>query len=280
MAALATHHGGRVEDLDRKLSRYQADATSEDQWVELRYKHLVPYPDQWNAIVNDEPLPREPRSTLITDFCSYNTSQVTEKSRYGDHVHENRTAWSQQHWVGDLTISANLEVASAKGEIRFELIKGGLPHQCIINLETGIARFTRDDQTLLEHATPIKGPGRYQVDFANVDDRLTLWVNGRSVYESGVEYERGDEIPIPTAADLSPVGIAVRNGSVTVSDLVLKRDIYYTQTPGVSDYETVFENREPRTLTDLLDFLSDPTRFPNLARAVRIQPTSSVRNDS
>ena len=113
------------------------------------------------------------------------------------------------------------------------------------------------------------------MDFANVDDRLTLWVNGRSVYESGVEYERGDEVPIPTAADLSPAGIAVRNGSVTVSDLVLKRDIYYTQHPGRDDYtqypghddySCVFENREPRTAVELFGFLADPAQFPNLAK--------------
>ena len=115
----------------------------------------------------------------------------------------------------------------------------------MINVETGTARFMRGDETLLENPSPIKGPGRYQVDFANVDDRLTLWVNGRSIYESGVEYERGDEIPIPTAADLAPAGVAVRNASVTVSDLVLKRDIYYTQYPGQSDYGPVFENRGP-----------------------------------
>ena len=172
----------------------------------------------------------------------------------------------QPHWVGDLTLSASVEVASTKGELCFELIKGGLPHRCIINLETGAARFTRGEQTLLEHDSPIKGPGRYQVDFANVDDRLTLWVNGRSIYESGVEYERGDEVPVPTAADLSPAGVAVRNGSVTVSDLVLKRDIYYTQYPGQIDYGTVFENRDPRTPAELFDFLSDPAQFPNLAR--------------
>ena len=55
-----------------------------------------------------------------------------------------------------------------------------------------------------------------------------------------MEYDRGDEVPVPTAADLSPAGIAVRNGSVTVSDLVLKRDIYYTQYPGRIDYGPVF----------------------------------------
>lgn len=253
--------------VDPKLSQYRVEATPQDQWVELRYKHLVPDPEQWDAILADRPLPREPRSTLITDFYSYNTNLSSDGSSIVEDPRETRTAWMQPHWVGDLTLSASVDVTSPKGELCLELVKGGLPHRCIINVQTGAARLTRGEQTLLEHDSPIKGPGRYQVDFANVDDRLTLWVNGRSVYESGVEYERGDEVPIPTAADLlSPAGVAVRNGSVTVSDLVLKRDIYYTQYPGQNDYWPVFENREPRNIVELFDFLADPAQFPNLAR--------------
>ena len=183
--------------VDPKLSQYRAEAKPDDQWVELRYKHLVPDPEQWEAILKDEPLPRAPRSTLITDFYSYNTNLVADGSNIVEPTHEMKTAWMQTHWVGDLTLSASVDVTSSKGELCLELVKGGLPHRCVINLETGAAHFTRGEQTLLEHDSPIKGPGRYQVDFANVDDRLTLWVNGRSVYQSGVEYERGDECADP-----------------------------------------------------------------------------------
>jgi signal peptidase I len=258
--------GGGWKVVDRKLSQYRVEAAADDKWVDLRYKHLVPDPEQWEAILNDRPLPREPRPTLITDFYSYNTNLTADLSSIVEEPRETRSAWMQPHWVGDLTLSADVEVASSQGELRLELIKGGIPQRCIINLQTGAARFTRGEETLLEHDSPIKGPGRYQLEFANVDDRLTLWVNGRSIRESGVEYERGDEVPIPTSADLSPAGIAVRNGSVTVSDLVLKRDIYYTQNPGQIDYGNVFENRDPRTPADLFDFLSDPSQFANLAR--------------
>ena len=49
------------------------------------------------------------------------------------------------------------------------------------------------------------------------------------------------------------------------SDLVLKRDIYYTQYPGRNDYGMVWEDRYPRTPTELFDFLSDASRFASLA---------------
>src|SRR5262249_50067965 len=144
--------------------------------------------------------------------------------------------------------------------------KGGVPHRCVIDLATGTATFTRGEETILELVSPVTGPGRYKLEFANVDDRMTLWVDGRSIYESGKEYDRGDETPVPTAADLAPVGFAVRHGSAVVSDLVLKRDIYYTQYPGRDDYGGVWEDHRPRNPVELLDCLSDPGQFPNLAR--------------
>ena len=56
----------------------------------------------------------------------------------------------------------------------------------------------------------------------------------------------------------------MRNAEVVASDLVLNRDIYYTQYPGRLDYHPVWEQNYPRSPTELFDFLSDP-RFPNLA---------------
>ena len=50
-----------------------------------------------------------------------------------------------------------------------------------------------------------------------------------------------------------------------MSDLVLKRDIYYTQSPGRIGYGIVWEDRYPRTAVELFDFLADPLRFPSLA---------------
>ena len=145
--------------VDPKLSQYRAEAKPDDQWVELRYRHLVPDPEQWDAILREHSLPREPRSTLITDFYSYNTNLVADGSNIVEQPRETRTAWLQPHWVGDLTLSASVEVTSPKGELCLELVKGGLPHRCVINLETGAARFTRGDQTLLEHDSPPEGAG-------------------------------------------------------------------------------------------------------------------------
>ena len=66
--------------VDPTLSQYRAEAPPGDQWVELRYQHLVPDPEQWDAILADRPLPRAPRPTLITDFYSYNTNLTSDGS--------------------------------------------------------------------------------------------------------------------------------------------------------------------------------------------------------
>jgi signal peptidase I len=252
---------------DPKVSEYRCTAPA-DGWSELRYHHLVPDPEQWEEILADRPLNRAPRPTLITDFYSYNTNLTSDDPPVGDEPRmDSENAWMQPHWVGDLTVAASVKVESAAGQLRLELIKGGIPHRCVVDLATGAASFQRGEQTLLEQATPLKGPGRYQVEFANVDDRLTLWVDGKPVAGEGVEFDSVEATPVPTAADLSPVGIAVRDGTVAVSDLVLKRDIYYTLTPGRIDYgSSVWPDRPPRNPVELFDFLSDPAQFANLGR--------------
>ena len=87
-------------------------------------------------------------------------------------------------------------------------------------------------------------------------------------------------LPIPTAADLSPAGIAVRNASVGVSDLVLKRDIYYTQYPGRIDYVPVFGTTVTLgTRPSSSISCPIPPSFPALPTSV-LMSTSSVRTVS
>ena len=133
--------------------------------------------------------------------------------------------------------------------------------------------MTRGEVELGKWETPIKGPGRYQLQFANVDERVSLVVDGQEVGGQGIEFESTEAVPIPTAADLAPAAIAVRNASAVASDLVLKRDIYYTQTPGRVDYGIVWEDRYPRTPKELFDFLVGPiaVRRPGECEVARVR---------
>src|SRR5262249_26370375 len=160
---------------------------------------LVPDPEQWDAIVNGRNLPREPRATLITDFYSYNTNLTADNSSLIDYPRgEQEGAWLQPHWVGDLSISAKLKVVSSVGVVRLELVEGGVVNRCEIDRAPGTARLSHGAQKLGEKTCPAKGPGEYQLIFANVDDCLTLVVDGRGVFGDGVKYNVAfEEHPAP-----------------------------------------------------------------------------------
>ncbi len=229
----------------------------------LRYRHLVPDPEQWEAIAAKDPLPRAPRATLITDFYSYNATTMAD-------ANDKSAAWLQSDWVGDLTLEFDLRVEKAEGDVSFELVEAGVKNRCVIDLKTGVASLFHGQTKLGEAPTRITGLGRYSVGFANVDDRLTLWVDGRTPFGDGLVY---DDAPGtthgPTAADLDPAGIAASGTSIEVSGLVLKRDIYYTLNPsrpdGAIDYPRPrFEERSESKYARVLfmfDVLSDPAKF-------------------
>ena len=78
-------------------------------WLdELRYRNLVPDPEQWEAIRDGRPLRRSPRGRpSITDFSSYNTD-LSPQGR--QHPRFAARPWFQPHWVGDLTLSCRVTV--------------------------------------------------------------------------------------------------------------------------------------------------------------------------
>jgi signal peptidase I len=241
---------------------YEAEPNA-TTWSELRYRHVVPEPAQWREVESEETLTRQPRPTLVTDFYSYNTN-TDEAGRFGvSYGHEG--SWMQPHWVGDLTVAAQIETETPKGSIRLDLIEGGVIHRCEVDIATGTARISRGGKEIGTYPTLLKGAGTHDVEFANVDNRLTLWVDGNPAFGDGLTYEDDPEKhPEPTVEDLSPVRIAVQGGRFLVSDLVLRRDIYYTLDPGAADYGRAWESPLPRTPSELFDLLADPARVAAL----------------
>ena len=245
--------------------RFQT-AASPAEWAELHYEHKVPDPGQWLAIQSNDPLPRAPRATLITDFSAYNTNlSAANADLSGDVGYEQESAWFQPHWVGDLTISSRLDVEKAEGKVRFDLIEGGVVNRAEFDLAGGKVIVARQGRTLAEAPATVKNRGQYDIQFANVDNRLTLWVNGQTIFGEGLPYEDDPENhPLPTLDDLQPVRIAAKGAKVAVSDLVLSRDIYYTVKPGTSDYGNTWDAGVPRKPVELFNFLADPAKVAAL----------------
>lgn len=190
----------------------------------LRYRHLQTAAD-WTS----DPPQLMVRSafdpSLIVDTCGFNTPMESFNRSFND----------GRYWVGDLTINAKVELTKVAQDSRliFELSEGSHDYRCEINPETGLAECLLIDRSgsvperKLSAQSDMIGPGTYTVSFANVDDRLCLWVNDEFVpFGDQASFER-TEPNEPTEFDLAPVGIAGRNLSATVSELVLQRDIYY-----------------------------------------------------
>lgn len=210
---------------DRENRTYQAQSTTAD-WQWLRYTHFQPNAEVWNhtnQIQNDVSYPKP---SLISDFCSFNGFRLGRNSDF-----------KGAFWVGDLTINSSINVTSTNAEsaIRIQLVEGSQTFNATIELQTGRVTLTSlESDNLAAGETELavgQGPsmtsGNYEVSFANVDDRLCLWIDHQLVeFDQPTTYLSSDQ-PFPTDADLTPCGIAVRNADVTVSDLLLERDIYY-----------------------------------------------------
>jgi signal peptidase I len=236
-----TQGSGWTAATDHGFANQGASRDSVD-W--LRYRHIL-------RPMNGEDLPAGGRKPeLITDFMSYN-SFFTQ----GGWDKTPRTP----NWVGDLMLECTVQVTKAEGEFWMELSKGINVFQARWDLGTGTCTLfkigsdgTKDE--LDSKPTRLKAPGSYQVRFANIDARLTVWVDRDLPFDDGRDYPppeiRGlrdkdlDEAALrarrgPTENDLEPASIGSRGGVVQVRNIKLWRDTYYTQNAGeASDINT------------------------------------------
>jgi signal peptidase I len=219
----------------------------------LRYQHSVPSSDDWTTLLA-RPLTATERGNikpeLITDFYAYNTGRSVFEMRQrvkGDYM--------GLHWVGDLSVECELKLLSGEGQAVLELIEGGRAFRCTFDLASGKATLSADDLKEFHPSatTAVKGPGTHRVSFANVDDKLLLWVDGSLIeFDASTSYE-GLPFRMATERDQkSPVGIAARDAQLRVNHLRVSRDIYYiadkldtsTADRAMSDYGNAAANRD------------------------------------
>ncbi len=133
--------------------------------------------------------------------------------------------------MGDLALRCTAEVESEKGELLFELRKGGRRFQCRLDVATGQAALSISGQDMRQFhptaSTSVRGPGRHEILFSNCDDELRLWVDGSVVqFDASTAYDDlGNSLP--EASDLLPVGVASVGAKARLSHLAIFRDIYY-----------------------------------------------------
>lgn len=208
---------------DPRTRVYSVDAT--DEWRWLRYRHFVPTKLDWDSVNEGLPPTPNPRPQLISDYYGYNTFSYEGNDE-------------DLFWVGDLTVSGVLEIQQVDGDaaaVRLELVEGARRYWCEFDVKSGQATLAHNDDLNPEGpaiqlgaaATPVKGPGRFRFTFANVDDRLCLWINDRLISFGDKAAYQPAVVRDPQVADLTPVGLGVRGARAQVSHLLLRRDLYY-----------------------------------------------------
>lgn len=159
------------------------------------------------------------------------------------------------HWVGDLIGDFDIEIASQSGNLVLQLVEFGVTYECEVDVASGEARVTArvaneaagsdstsdldvfDGASQVSGTTGLRGPGTYHIEFANVDDQLVLWVNGKLAdFSQPLQYNARDfrssdqRRPYWTESDpldAAPIAIGGRGLEMTVKRAVVHRDIYY-----------------------------------------------------
>lgn len=259
---------GWSADSEKRTFSIAAEKNGEPHW--LRYRHLVPQPQDWRAIM--EGGTAAPHARLIGDFCGYNAYTGMPGARSIEAADASEID-PGIYWVPDLTLSFDVEIGQVAdgGEFTVELVEGVNRFRCRINCTTGEAVLEEvNDQLngrtreLARAKTELSGPGAYEISFANVDDRICLWVDGTLVeFGEGalLDVAGATANQLPTESDLSPAGIASKGVSATVSDLLLERDIYYRADFAPGDPNYLANEHFER---DLAESLYNPQRWAEI----------------
>jgi signal peptidase I len=244
----------------KDFSDYHLDGKEKSEaW--LRYENRVPpiWPgNKPSADVCNAP------PQLVSDLTAYDTSSsISERNR--DILVKNQCF--SYHWVGDLAVQCEAEVGGASGTLALELVKGGRRFQCRFDLATGRATFSTagpaPKQIHAEVDTPVHGPGKHQLRFANCDRQLYLWVDEQCVATVPYGDEQDDK---PDRADLQPAGIAAAGADVTVRHIRILRDIYYIAAEPSREPMYDYKSRLPLLLFEgrTTEFFSQPENWDAL----------------
>jgi len=218
----------------------------------LRYRHFMPTSDDWVEIGAGGRVDGELSPLLIDDFQPYNAIAT------------------RSHWVGDLAVETRLESRGDGGTIVLDLVEGGRRHEARIDLSAGsvemVSPFLVGARP--KAATKLRGRGKWTVLFANVDDELSLFIDGRRVEfdaptawatpidAAAVAKPVKEELRpgADTVSDLAPAGVTAIGAAVRLSEVRVLRDIFYIGADGISAVGGMIE--KPR-----LDFPLEADQF-------------------
>jgi len=191
-------------------------STNKESMNWLRYQHQFHPNSGSRGFAQNYPQVDGPY--LITNFMAYNHYEN------GSFPHD---------WVGDLMIDAEVEVQASQGTFVMQLKKGIVNAEARFDLASGkctVVLMKEGKQIISKEAdTKVSSVGTHQLRFANFDNRLTVWVDGKLPFGEGIDYEISESERGPRLADFVPASLGVQNARTVVRKLSLWRDIYYAR---------------------------------------------------
>jgi signal peptidase I len=208
--------GDRGWSADGKSAfHHEPGSANRTDW--LRYRHILRH---------------GPNPQLITDCLGYNWRWTSSMGRRSDFSADSEEF--PQNWVGDLMLEGDVTINGSEGQLVLELSKGVDRFRARWDLASGdgtctLTRLTGSKETVIDRQpTGLRAGGTHQLRFANVDERLLVWVDGRLPFGNGAPYEPAVQLG-PTLNDLEPASLAVVGAAdVRINHLRLWRDTYYT----------------------------------------------------
>ncbi len=188
-----------------------------DQFGWVRYHHVQP---GWAAKDGAS------QPAVIRDHLAYN---IDERSQLPQ---------KEQSWVPDLLVECDADFKGADAQVILELTKAGTKYQAVFanntcKLVVLTAEASDQPRVLAEQPTKIS-TGRHSLRLANVDSRLTVWVNGRPLpFGDAGNYEPPDRNAFAvTPADAEQPARIGAKGGVACTKVTLWRDVFYTCVDG------------------------------------------------
>jgi signal peptidase I len=188
----------------------------------IRYHHVRP--GSWTIDPQTRHASTPVQPAQITDFLSYNVT----------HGYQENDSTQAYYWVPDLIVDCTAEFAHPEDTVTLELNKANDKFQA--RFDNGTCRLFRIRSTapdkpelMAEQKTNMRA-GRYALRFANVDSRLTVWVDGRPLdFGGSADYEPPNRDGFDkTTADINEPARIGATGNVTITKLSIWRDVYYT----------------------------------------------------
>jgi signal peptidase I len=199
-----------------KTFKQNGTSGAEIDW--LTYQHLLVDRSSTEPV----PVVVNPQPQLIRNTMGYNSGKDIDHDGRGDN-----------HWVGDLMLECSVQVDAPAGELVLELSKGADRFHARFDLANGTVTLARvgTPEPLAKKEGVGPTSGTHALRFANFDNRLTLWIDGKLTFGDGVEYEAAaPQQDHPNNKEPARIGVC-GGAKLSVRHVQLWRDTFYTQHP-------------------------------------------------